>query len=133
MAGWSYEDRGLPTDVFLIDSIMVTPDPPRPGLDVAIKVGGQLREVPDTDTYVDITVKLGLIKILQKRQSLSEFLAEWGASMPTKTGPFALELSRSLPREIPPAKFKIRVDGYTGTEEDAFCLEFTADFTKPSS
>ncbi|MDY0811463.1 ML domain-containing protein [Kitasatospora purpeofusca] len=130
MADWSYEDQGLPTDVFQIDSITVTPDPPTPGRDVMIKVLGQLRAVPDAETYVVLAVKLGLIKIHHKRQLLSEFLAEWGASVPTKTGPFTLELSRWLAREIPPAKLKITVDAHTGAEEDAFCLGFTADFSK---
>lgn len=130
MAGWSYEDRGSPEDVFQIDSIVVAPDPPEPGKDLLIRVSGQLREVPDAETYVEVTVKLGLIKILQKRWLLSELLAEWGASVPTKTGQFTLELSQKLAKEIPRAKFTIRLDAYTGADEDAFCLEFKADFMK---
>jgi hypothetical protein len=61
---------------------------------------------------------------------LGAHLAEWSASVPTKTGPFTLELSRQLAREIPPAKFNILLNAYTGAEEDAFCLEFTVDFRK---
>ncbi|MFC8824933.1 ML domain-containing protein [Streptomyces sp. NPDC057137] len=131
MARWDYEDRGTPDDVFRIDSIAVNPDPPELAKDLLIKVTGQLSAVPDAETYVDVTVKLGLIKLVQKRQLLSELLAEWGATVPTKTGPFTLELSRKLAKETPPAKFKIRLDGYTGADEEAFCLEFTVGFMKP--
>ncbi|MFE9258065.1 ML domain-containing protein [Streptomyces sp. NPDC006879] len=89
------------------------------------QVSGQLRQVPDAETYVDITVKLGLIKLSHKQQLLSELLGEWGASVPTKTDPFTLELSRKLAKDTPRGKFTIPADGYTGADEDAFCLEFT--------
>ncbi|MFH9201300.1 ML domain-containing protein [Streptomyces anulatus] len=131
MAGWRYEDRGTPDDVFQIDSIAVAPDPPELAKDLLIKVTGQLSRVPDTETYVDVIVKLGLIKILQKKQLLSELLAEWGASVPTKTGPFTLELSKELAKGTPAAKFTIRLDAYTGADEEAFCLEFNVDFVQP--
>lgn len=131
MAGWSYEDRGTPGDVFEVNSIVVTPDPPEVAEDLLIRVTGQLRQVPDAETYVDITVKLGLIRLSHKQQLLSELLGEWGASVPTKTGPFTLELSRKLAKDTPRGKFTIRADGYTGADEDAFCLEFSVDFMTP--
>ncbi|KJY28082.1 ML domain-containing protein [Streptomyces sp. NRRL S-495] len=128
MAGWSYEDCGTPEGTLLIRSISVTPDPPRPGQGLTIRVGGDLQKLLDDEAYVEITVKLGLIKVHQKRQTLKEFFAEWGASVPSATGRFDVEFSKTLPREIPAAKFKIRLDAFTGREEDAFCLEFTVDF-----
>lgn len=82
----------------------------------------------DDEAYVETTVKLGLIKLLQKRQTLKEFFAEWGGSVPSATGPFTVELSKALPREIPRAKFTIRLDAYTGAEEEAFCLELKVNF-----
>ncbi len=130
MAGWSYEDRGTPEDIFLFDSIVVTPDPPAPGKELQIRLSGQLNQVPDAETYVDVTVKLGLIKILQKQRLLSDLFAEWGTSVPTETGPFVLELSQKLAREIPQAKFTIRLDAYTGADAEAFCLEFKVNFLK---
>ncbi|MEV4430577.1 ML domain-containing protein [Streptomyces sp. R-07] len=128
MASWIYEDRGTPEDALLIGAIKVSPDPPAPGRDLVVQVRGDLQKLLDDEAYVEITMKLGLIKLLQKRNTLKEFFAEWGASVPSETGPFTLEFSKALPREIPSATFTIRLDAYTGGEEDVFCLEFKVNF-----
>ncbi|KAG8745928.1 Phosphatidylglycerol/phosphatidylinositol transfer protein [Ceratobasidium sp. 414] len=77
MNGWSYVDCGLPTDPVQIESIQISPDPPQPGKDLTVTVKWYAADRIEASTtgegaYTDVTVKLGLIKILQKQFDLCE-------------------------------------------------------------
>ena len=83
-------NTGLPDDIVQIKSIEVSPDPPQPGQNLTVKVNGYtsepivVRHAPSSTygttnncvlqegAYADVTVKLGLIKLLQKRFDVCE-------------------------------------------------------------
>ncbi|MFD0073671.1 ML domain-containing protein [Streptomyces sp. NPDC127166] len=140
MANWSYEDRGLPTDPLRISSITVTPDPPKPGADAKLTIKGTVQTAIEDGAYYDLTVKLGLIKLLTKRVDLFEELRNgsstsgWSitpdpAGGPVKPGKVELTLAMSpLPREIPRAKFLVEAQAYTADDDDLASLRFQFDF-----
>jgi hypothetical protein len=83
--------QGLPTDPIQIKSISVFPDPPEPGRNLTVTVEATAQEevdvrlhtqvpyIPDHEhifsqegAYADVTVKVGLIKLLQKQFDLCE-------------------------------------------------------------
>jgi len=81
---------GTPDDVIQIESIQVTPDPPQPGKDLTVRVVGVASEIIQASSnpsfslrrlltrlmqegaYADVTVKLGLVKLLRKRFDVCE-------------------------------------------------------------
>ncbi|KAH7883673.1 ML domain-containing protein [Phlebopus sp. FC_14] len=129
---WSYADCGLPSDVIQIKSIAVSPDPPKPGQDLTVTVAGTALEVIEEGAFADVTVKLGLIKLLTKRFDVCEEARAANASIqcPVQKGDYLVSQTVALPKEIPQAKFSVSVRGYTVDEEDMVCLDLKVDFMK---
>lgn len=140
MTSWSYENVGSETDALQIESITITPDPPRPGAELKGVIKGVVtREVID-GAFADVTVKLGLIKLVHKQFDLFAELkkegspwsltADSGNGAPVAPGQVELRFEGSLPREIPRAKFTINVRAFTADEEDLAGLDIKVDFLK---
>ncbi|KAF8807482.1 hypothetical protein BYT27DRAFT_7256079 [Phlegmacium glaucopus] len=129
-AGWEYIDCGNEGMPVKITSIQVLPDPPKPGKDLTVIVDGTVTETLETGAYADVSVKLGLIKLLQKRFDLCEEARKANATVqcPVKPGSYHVEHTVALPEEIPPAKFVINVRGYTVEDDDLVCLDLKVDF-----
>ncbi|KAF9785545.1 ML domain-containing protein [Thelephora terrestris] len=131
-AGWSYTDCGIATDIVTINSLTVSPDPPKPGQDITVTVDATTSEVIEEGAYADVTVKLGLIKILRKTFDLCEEARNANATVqcPVEKGHYVITQTASLPKEIPPGKFNVAVQGYTANDEDMLCVNMVVDFTK---
>ncbi|KAF8198922.1 ML domain-containing protein [Pholiota molesta] len=131
-AGWRWDDCGLSTDPVQIESITVSPDPPEPGQDMTVTVKGTAREVIEDGAYADVTVKLGLIKILQREFDVCEEARNANASVqcPVEKGTYVVKQTVALPKEIPKAKFTVDIQGYTANDDDMLCLKLTVDFMK---
>jgi len=131
---WSWVNCGLPSDAVEITSVEVSPDPPLPGNDVTVTVAGKVVDEVKEGAYADVTVKLGLIKILQKTFDLCEEARNANTSVqcPVKTGDYAVTHTITLPREIPPAKFGVNVRGYTADDDDLLCIDLVIDFVRRS-
>jgi hypothetical protein len=82
---------GLPTDVVQLHSLTVSPDPPEPGKDLTINASGYVSETINVrsihwlaqcihsymtklqeDSYANVVVKLGLVKLLSKKFDICE-------------------------------------------------------------
>ncbi|KAG8688405.1 Phosphatidylglycerol/phosphatidylinositol transfer protein [Ceratobasidium sp. 394] len=132
---WSWVDCGLEGDAVKIKSIEVSPDPPKPGKDLTVTVAGRVDTQIEEGAYADVVVKLGLIKLLQKRFDICEEARSNNISVqcPIEKGDYNVTHTVSLPREISPAKFTVSVRAYTADEDDLLCLNLKADFLpKPS-
>ncbi|GAA1321058.1 hypothetical protein GCM10009647_053840 [Streptomyces sanglieri] len=139
MTTWSYTDTGLDTDPWIINSITATPDTPQPGSPWKLAIDTTVLETITEGAWLDVTVQLGLIKLLQKRYDLFECLNGKHPEIPLtlddkQDGPIGkghvgMTLALNLKREVPPAKFKILVRGYTVEEDDLFSIDATVDFT----
>ncbi|KAJ3879056.1 ML domain-containing protein [Lentinula edodes] len=129
---WSWKDCGMETDPIQIQSIEISPDPPLPGKPLTVKVTGTASEVIEEGATADVTVKLGLIKLLTKTFDVCEEARSANASVqcPVEKGQYVVEQTVDLPKEIPPAKFNIHIDGYTVDDDDLMCMDLTIDFTK---
>lgn len=139
MTSWSYyTDAGLPTDPLQVESIALTPDPPKPGADLKGVIKATVTAEITDGAYADVMVKLGLIKLLHKRFDLFAELkkdgspwsltADSGNGAPVTPGRVELTFDGRLPREIPKAKFIVIVRAYTVDEDDLAALDFKVDF-----
>ncbi|KAG6888687.1 Phosphatidylglycerol/phosphatidylinositol transfer protein [Termitomyces sp. Mi166 len=127
---WSWTNCGQPTDAIQIEDIVVTPDPPQPGKDLTVKVTGKAQSVIEDGAYAEVSVKLGLVKLLQKTFDVCEEARKANATIqcPVQPGMYTVEQTVALPREIPRAKFKVDVQGYTANDDDMLCLNLLVDF-----
>ncbi|KAG8928056.1 Phosphatidylglycerol/phosphatidylinositol transfer protein [Tulasnella sp. 418] len=129
---WNFVDCGSPSDVIQIQSLTVSPDPPVPGQNLTIKVKAFVTETIEDGAYADVTVKLGLIKLLHKRFDVCEEAEKNNAEIqcPVEAGFHDVTQTVELPKEIPPAKFVVNVRGYTVDDEDMVCADIKVDFMK---
>ncbi|KAJ2931203.1 hypothetical protein H1R20_g5932, partial [Candolleomyces eurysporus] len=129
---WSWKDCGEPDWPVQIESIEVSPDPPQPGKDLTVKVKASVIERIAEGAYADVEVKLGLVKILEKTFDVCEEARNANATVqcPVEVGPYLVEQTVALPKEIPRAKFKVNVNGYTEEDEEMLCLNLEIDFMK---
>ncbi|KAN0125165.1 ML domain containing protein [Russula decolorans] len=130
--GWSWTDCGLPTDAIQIESISVSPDPPKPGQNLTVTVEASALEEVEEGAYADVEVKLGLIKLLHKEFDLCQEArnAETDVQCPVEKGHYVVEQTVALPKEIPKAKFIIKARGYTVDDDDLFCVDLKVNFMK---
>ncbi|KAJ7655915.1 ML domain-containing protein [Mycena rosella] len=131
-AGWQYVDCGLETDAFHLKSLTVSPDPPVPGKNLTVTVTGDVLQPIQDGAYADITVKLGLIKLIQKTFDVCEEARNANVSVrcPVAKGTYEVKHTVKLPNEIPRAKFTVAVRGYTADDGDMVCLDLFIDFMK---
>ncbi|QRW12040.1 Tyrosine-protein kinase [Ceratobasidium sp. AG-Ba] len=127
---WTWEDCGAPEDIVHIKSIEVSPDPPQPGKDLTVIVNGIADENIEEGAYADVTVKLGLIKLLQKQFDICEEARNANATIqcPIAAGEHKVVQTVALPKEIPRAKFNVLAQGYSADDEDLMCVKITIDF-----
>ncbi|KAL9716170.1 hypothetical protein Ac2012v2_000615 [Leucoagaricus gongylophorus] len=113
-----------------IKSIQLSPDSPSPGKELTVKVKAEASETIEDGAYAEVTVKLGLIKLLSKEFDLCEEAhnANTSVQCPVAPGLYEVQQTVSLPKEIPPAKFQIRVESFSVDDELLFCLDIEADF-----
>ncbi|KAJ6532981.1 ML domain-containing protein [Mycena capillaripes] len=129
-AEWRYTDCGLSTDAIQLQDLALSPDPPVPGKNLTITATGVAQQTIEEGAYADVTVKLGLIKLLTKRFDLCEEARNANVSVtcPIQAGVYTVTHTVELPKEIPPAKFLVQVRAYTAEEDDMLCLDLFADF-----
>jgi len=130
LESWDYKVCSSPTDPIQIQSIEVSPDPPKPGSDLTVKVHAVVTAKIEDGAFADVDVKLGLIKLLHKRFDVCEEARNANATVqcPVEPGEYTVEQTVALPKEIPKAKFTVDVKGYTATEDDMVCVQLKVDF-----
>ncbi|TFK30519.1 vacuole protein [Coprinopsis marcescibilis] len=128
---WSYTDCGSPDLPIQVISIEVYPDPPKPGQDLTVKVKANVLERIEDGAYADVTVKVGLVKLLSKTFDVCEEARNANATVqcPVEPGPYEIEQTVALPKEVPRAKFHVFVEGYTVEDDDMLCLQLSVDFS----
>ncbi|KAG8752992.1 Phosphatidylglycerol/phosphatidylinositol transfer protein [Ceratobasidium sp. 428] len=127
---WTWTDCGLPTDIVHIKSIEVSPDPPQPGKDLTVTVNAVSDQGIEEGAYADVTVKLGLIKLLKKQFDICEEARNANATIqcPIAAGEHKVVQTVALPKEIPRAKFNVEAQAYTADDEDMMCVKINIDF-----
>jgi len=131
-ASWDFVDCGHSTDVITIDSFEISPNPPEAGKNLTVTVKASASETIEDGAYVDVTVKVGRIKILSKRLDICQEAQNADAEIqcPVEPGPHSVVQTVLLPKEIPPAKYLVTVRGYTVDKKDMMCADIYVDLRK---
>ncbi|KAG9120753.1 Phosphatidylglycerol/phosphatidylinositol transfer protein [Ceratobasidium sp. 392] len=130
---WRWTDNGLPSDAVQVISIEVSPDPPQIGKDLTVKARGLVNRRIEEGAYADVTVKLGLIKLMHKQFDICEEARNNNVTVqcPVEPGEYEVVQTVTLPKETPKAKFNIKVEGFTSEESaepNMVSLQLTVDF-----
>jgi hypothetical protein len=146
MANWSYTDAGSSYDVLQIQDLTSIPDSVKPGSEWRADIRANANDEIADGAYLEITVKLGLIKLLHKQYDLFEKLRAdaakdgWSLTLetgdagePIRKGDVRLTLAVQLPREIPSARFAIAVRARTVDDDDLAALDFKVDLATSQS
>ncbi|WP_455361824.1 ML domain-containing protein [Streptomyces sp. SYSU K21746] len=133
MTSITLRDAGDGEDLLTIDSMTATPTTPAPGKDLQITITGTTSADITDGAYIDVTVKLGLIKLLRKQFDL---FAELRASSTTvgqaavnmtvdqqkdstiPAGEFTLTYTFALPKEMPRARFDVSAEFWNADDAD---------------
>ncbi|KAJ3009901.1 Phosphatidylglycerol/phosphatidylinositol transfer protein [Thoreauomyces humboldtii] len=119
----SIHDCGQPTDLFHPTSIDINPDPPRRGEELVVDVKGTLDETVAAGAYADVTVKLGLIKLLDTRLNLCDEITKIDRECPIEKGPVDINTTVKIPGELPPGYYKVHLQAYNYDDKPIACID----------
>ncbi|CAO3622561.1 unnamed protein product [Mucor hiemalis] len=93
---------GDANDLLTIDYVTLNPDPPVKGQDLTIDFKGTLSETVPNGTVVEIIVKYGVVKLIQKKFDFCDKIQEVDEKCPIPEGDLTFNKVVALPKEIPP-------------------------------
>lgn len=120
-----------PHDI-LIHEINLVPNPPARGKNLTIKGSGRALKEVKSGAYVDIELRLGLIKLLTKRFDLCELIDQKhvdGLECPIGVGEHTMYKDIKLPIEIPPGSYNVVARAFNADGTLLSCL--TGDLVFP--
>ncbi|KAL8742048.1 MAG: hypothetical protein Q9190_005411 [Brigantiaea leucoxantha] len=117
-----------PADYILtIDHVDLDPNPPEKGKGLTIKAKGNFTEEVEKGAYIGLSVKYGLITLVNTKADLCDQMQEVDEECPLSgVKDFTKEVS--LPKEIPGGKYTVLADVYTKDEKKITCLNAIAHF-----
>ncbi|CAO3681149.1 unnamed protein product [Umbelopsis vinacea] len=121
---------GEKSDILKIEYINLSPDPPVKGENLDIDFKGYLSEQVEEGSTIDLVVKYGVVKLLQKRLDLCEQAKEIDRECPIPAGEFSFTKSVELPNEIPGGKYTVNAKILTPDERQITCLTGVTTFPR---
>ncbi|KAL8838220.1 MAG: hypothetical protein Q9170_002210 [Blastenia crenularia] len=117
-----------PDDFILtIENVDLSPNPPEKGKDLQIKAKGNFTEKVEQDAYINLSVKYGLITLLNTKADLCEQMKQVNETCPL-SGAKDFTKEVALPKEIPPGTYTVLADVYTKDDVKITCLKATVHF-----
>jgi len=117
-------------DILKIEKVDLSPNPPLPGKTLSIVASGIFKEKIEEGAKVHITVKYGLITLINQESDLCDVLGNVDLKCPLEKGEMALKKDVDLPAHIPPGKYTVLADVYTKDAEKITCLNAHVQFTR---
>lgn len=129
---WEYIDCGTAQDALQLQSLTISPDPPVIGQTLTLHVSADFQEDIDEGADVDVSVKLGLVKLLQKQVDFCEEARDnnWAVQCPITTGSYTWNVTIDIPKTTPRAKYMTQLRGYTAGGSDLLCLDIFTSFLR---
>ncbi|KAI9897014.1 hypothetical protein N3K66_008036 [Trichothecium roseum] len=119
-------------DLVTIESVDLSPNPPKPGKELLIKASGTVKETIEEGAYVLLTVKYGLIRLISTKADLCEQIGNVDLKCPLESGHMDITKSVDIPAEVPPGKYTVLADVYTADDVQVTCLTATVAFSRGS-
>ncbi|KAJ3060183.1 Phosphatidylglycerol/phosphatidylinositol transfer protein, partial [Rhizoclosmatium hyalinum] len=110
---------GSAADVFAPETLSMSPDPPKRGARLDVAVVGSLSEDVLDGAYINVVVKLGIIKLYQGKLDLCEESGKIGHACPIAKGRQEVYHSVDFPRE---GTYDVAVRAFTVDDKPLTCL-----------
>jgi hypothetical protein len=117
-------------DLVTIERVDLSPNPPKAGQQLVIKAKGKVKAPIEKDSYVLLTVKYGLIRLISTKADLCDQIGNVDLECPLEAGEMEISKTVDLPKEIPPGKYTVLADVYTGDDIQVTCLTATVSFSR---
>ncbi len=111
-------------DILTPTSVDIT-DPIKKGGDVVFKLVGSNSEPVGEGTTMDVSVKMGGIKVLEETMDFCKEIQQAGLSCPMPAGPITIEKTIPLPAEILVGNYNVHVVMKTGAGKQVTCADAT--------
>ncbi|CAK4031836.1 Phosphatidylglycerol phosphatidylinositol transfer [Lecanosticta acicola] len=115
-------------DILAIKKVDLTPNPPAAGQTLTFTAAGILAEDVDEGATVHLSVKYGLIKIINQNADLCDTVKNVDLECPLKKGDLTLTKDVDLPAQIPPGKYTVEADVKSKDGDKITCLQATVEF-----
>merc|ERR1712025_840533 len=119
-------------DLVTIESVDLSPNPPKAGNELVIKAKGTIKETIEEGACVLLTVKYGLIRLITTKADFCKEIGNVDLECPLGAGDLEITKSVDLPAEIPPGKYTVLADVYTAKDVQITCLTATVAFSRGS-
>ncbi|KAI4263320.1 MAG: hypothetical protein L6R42_001533 [Xanthoria sp. 1 TBL-2021] len=117
-----------PSDYILtIDNVDLDPNPPEKGKALQIKAKGNFTQKIEQDAYINLSVKYGVITLINTKADLCEQMKEVDESCPLE-GAKDFTKDVTLPKEIPRGTYTVLADVYTKNNVQITCLKAVVHF-----
>ncbi|KAL8944373.1 MAG: hypothetical protein Q9211_000607 [Gyalolechia sp. 1 TL-2023] len=113
--------------ILTIENVDLDPNPPQKGKNLQIKAKGNFTEKIEQDAYINLSVKYGLITLVNTKADLCEQMKQVNETCPL-SGAKDITKDVTLPKEIPPGKYTVLADVYTQDDDKITCLKATVHF-----
>ncbi|UNI21909.1 Phosphatidylglycerol/phosphatidylinositol transfer protein [Purpureocillium takamizusanense] len=115
-------------DIVKIEKVDLSPNPPAAGKELVIEASGIVNETIEKGAYVLLTVKYGLIRLVNTKADLCEQIGNVDLKCPLEKGKMVIRKTVDLPKEIPPGTYSVLADVYTANDKKITCLTATVTF-----
>ncbi|WFD38314.1 uncharacterized protein MJAP1_001265 [Malassezia japonica] len=114
-----------------VQSIALNPDPPVKGQNLTVHGKGTLHTEVKNGTFIDLSVRVGFLRIFSQRVDVCEALKENDVEIqcPLAPGVYDVKHTAELPAHIPPAKYSVHVTGETHDGKPLACLDVALSFS----
>ncbi|KAG0133371.1 putative phosphatidylglycerol/phosphatidylinositol transfer protein [Tuber indicum] len=116
-------------DIFTIEKVDLTPNPPIRGKPLTIQVVGVLKYKVSHGAHVDVTVKYGLVTLMKKSLNICDHVDELGLECPIDQGKVTLTKVIDVPKSIPPGKYTLKCNAAISSDRPMTCLTGTISFS----
>ncbi|KAI0064078.1 hypothetical protein BV25DRAFT_1823586 [Artomyces pyxidatus] len=128
---FSWENCGTETDGIQIQSVAISPDPPKAGANMTITVSALAQNEIEDGAYANVVVRVGSFELPAKRFDLCEEARNANAPVqcPVKEGSYQVEQTVELPKDIPKGSYNVVANAYTKDEDNLFCVKYEVVFS----
>ncbi|KAE9981941.1 hypothetical protein EG327_006055 [Venturia inaequalis] len=117
-------------NILAITKADLNPNPPKAGTTLSISAEGYLNEDIEDGAKVHITVKYGVITLINQETDLCEQTHNVDLECPLEKGELKLTKDVDLPKEIPPGNYHVLADVYTKDGKKITCLTAAVSFRR---
>lgn len=98
------------------------------GSELIIRAAGTVFEPIKEGAYINLSVKYGLIRLINTKADLCEQTEKADLKCPIEKGILSIEKAVDIPKEVPPGKYTVHAEVINFDDKPIACLEAQVTF-----